>query len=136
MTRILFCSEGKAFTFLEDAASPSDLVKAINSGRCRLAFPPGNGPWWATRQGDLVIVTAGVPPMVEEVPHLSPRLRQVLLFLVEGLATKEIALRLELSPRTVNHYVVELQHLLQARTSHQLVGRAVALGLCRPSLPE
>jgi DNA-binding CsgD family transcriptional regulator len=139
MTRLLFCGEDQAFTLLEDPAPAGELAAAINAGRCRLAFPPGNGPWQATCQGSLVIVTPLGPPiepLAAILPSPSPRQRQVLQLLAEGQPPKEIAFYLRVSMRTVTNHIRGLMVKLQAQTSQQLVARAVALGLYSPTLPE
>jgi DNA-binding CsgD family transcriptional regulator len=37
--------------------------------------------------------------------HLSPREREIIMLTVEGLTARQIARRLVLSPRTVEHYI-------------------------------
>ena len=132
MTRILFCDENRAFTVLEDPKPADELAAAINAGRCRLAFPPGNGPWWATLQGDLVIVTPGYalsPVTGGRAPVLTLRQRQVLAMLAEGKTQKEIASRLGIDVRTVSNHTHRLIDKFQVATSEQLVGRAVGMGV-------
>jgi DNA-binding CsgD family transcriptional regulator len=132
MTRILFCDENRAFTVLENPRPADELAAAINAGRWRLAFPPGNGPWWATLQGDLVIVTPGfaAPPAVGgRMPVMTLRQRQVLALLAAGKTPKEIAAGLGISARTVSSHTQKLLDKFQVSTSAQLVGRAVGLGV-------
>jgi DNA-binding CsgD family transcriptional regulator len=60
---------------------------------------------------------------------LSPRQMQVLRGLAEGLTTKQIALRLGLSPRTVRFHAAALKERFGASTRAESVGRAATLGL-------
>jgi DNA-binding CsgD family transcriptional regulator len=134
MTRILFCDDSRAFTVLESASPAEELAAAINAGRCRLAFPPGNGPWWATLQGDLVVVTPGYAPLPPAaagglIPRMTHRQRQVLAMLAGGKTQKEIAVWLGIDARTVSNHVQRLNRKFEVSTSQQLVGRAVGLGV-------
>lgn len=52
---------------------------------------------------------------------LSRRERQVLEYLLEGYLTKEIAYRLDLSPRTIEDYRASLKRKMGARTLVELV---------------
>jgi DNA-binding NarL/FixJ family response regulator len=62
---------------------------------------------------------------------LSRREREVLCCLVEGLTSKEIALRLKLSARTVESHRARLKSKLGLRSSADLVRYALARGLSR-----
>ena len=55
------------------------------------------------------------------VQRLSQRERQVLEFLVEGFSNKEIARRLDLSPRTVEIHRMHMFGILNARNSAEAV---------------
>src|SRR5206468_7341221 len=61
--------------------------------------------------------------------HLTPRQRQVLQLIAEGLSTKEIAYRLELSVKTVETHRAQLLELLQIRDIAGLVKYALRNGL-------
>jgi two-component system response regulator FixJ len=58
---------------------------------------------------------------------LSDRQQQVVALAVEGLSNKEIALRLGISPRTVEHYRESAMDRMQAASFAQLVQMAVRL---------
>jgi two-component system, LuxR family, response regulator FixJ len=58
---------------------------------------------------------------------LSDRQQQVVALAVEGRSNKEIALRLGISPRTVEHYRESAMDRLQAGSFAQLVQMAVRL---------
>jgi DNA-binding CsgD family transcriptional regulator len=65
---------------------------------------------------------------------LSPRLRQTLALLHEGLSEKQVALRVGLSPHTVHDYVKELHRRFDAATTTELVVRTRPAPLFRPAL--
>jgi two-component system, NarL family, response regulator DevR len=60
---------------------------------------------------------------------LTPRERQVLDLLGEGLTIGQIASRLSISPRTVETHVAKLYRKLGVRTRVQAISRAATLGL-------
>jgi two-component system, LuxR family, response regulator FixJ len=57
--------------------------------------------------------------------RLTPREREVLNFLVEGLSQREIAARLEISPRTVEVYKARMMEKLQCRSLAELIRTAL-----------
>jgi len=59
--------------------------------------------------------------------ELSPRERQVMALVAEGLANKEIALRLEISPRTVESYRAWVMEKMGASNLADLVRKAMTL---------
>jgi two-component system response regulator FixJ len=59
--------------------------------------------------------------------ELSPRERQVMALVAEGLANKEIALRLEISPRTVESYRAWVMEKMGASNLADLVRKAMML---------
>jgi DNA-binding NarL/FixJ family response regulator len=67
----------------------------------------------------------GKPSEVEKLLHLSPRERQILELLAEGLRVKEIAERLELSPATVHTHVRNAIAKLEVDTRTEAVALAV-----------
>lgn len=60
---------------------------------------------------------------------LSPRQRLVLQFVAEGLSTKQMAGRLSLAPKTVEHYRTQLMQKLGLRDIASLTRYAVRCGL-------
>lgn len=56
---------------------------------------------------------------------LTLRQREILRFLVEGLTAKQIALRLEISPRTVEFHKYRMVELLGLNTSAELIHFAI-----------
>ena len=58
--------------------------------------------------------------------RLTPREREVLDLLVEGLSQREIAVRLEISPRTVEVYKARMMEKLQCRSFAELIRASLA----------
>ena len=57
---------------------------------------------------------------------MTPREREVLDLLVEGLSQREIAGRLEISPRTVEVYKGRMMEKLQCRSLAELIRISIA----------
>jgi DNA-binding NarL/FixJ family response regulator len=64
-----------------------------------------------------------------EAPVVTPRQREVLCLLAEGLRVKQIAAKLALSPRTVETHKYELMHTLGVRTTGELIRCSIRLRL-------
>jgi DNA-binding CsgD family transcriptional regulator len=62
-------------------------------------------------------------------PPLDPRARHVLEFLAEGLNTREIAVHLNYSERTIKKLITDLEHRFAARNRAQIVAQAIRRGL-------
>jgi DNA-binding NarL/FixJ family response regulator len=60
---------------------------------------------------------------------ITAREREVLALISEGLSTRQVASRLNLSPKTVETHIGKLYRKLGARTRVQALSRAVELGL-------
>lgn len=60
---------------------------------------------------------------------LSPREQEILVLISQGLTMRQIATRLEISPRTVETHMAKLYRKLAVRTRVQAVARAASLGL-------
>jgi DNA-binding CsgD family transcriptional regulator len=80
-----------------------------------------------------------VPPEPEaaaapaEVPDLTPRQREVLGLLVEGIRPKDIARRLAVSVPTVRNHIHALLRRLEVTSQLAAVAKARELGLCDQS---
>jgi DNA-binding NarL/FixJ family response regulator len=61
--------------------------------------------------------------------RLSPREREILLLMSDGLTMRQVARRLSISQRTVETHVAKLYRKLGARTRMQAIARASSLGL-------
>jgi two-component system, NarL family, response regulator LiaR len=59
---------------------------------------------------------------------LSERDKEVLLYIADGLSDREIAAKLNLSPKTVNFRVEEMKRKLDAKTRVQVVAIALRKG--------
>jgi DNA-binding NarL/FixJ family response regulator len=78
------------------------------------------------------IVDDGEPaPLKSYADLLSPREREVVQMLAEGQSVKEIAFRLELSPKTVETHRSHVMDKLQVDNLADLTRRAVREGLAQ-----
>lgn len=68
---------------------------------------------------------ANSPTAVEEPCNLTPREREILRFVTEGLATKEIAARLHVSPHTADTHLRHIYHKLGVNTRASAVAKAL-----------
>ncbi len=148
MTRVLFLPDEETFVVGDSSLAPEEMVRSVRAGEWEPPEPyfswlamAGQAPALrALRYGQLVIVIPAQPlaglesvrGATEPVPPLSPRQRQVLQGLMEGLTTKQIARRLGLTQRMVYLHVAVIKEKLGASTRAQSVGRAAALGLVKP----
>jgi two-component system response regulator FixJ len=73
--------------------------------------------------------SAEVKQISDRIAHLSPRERDVLERLVDGLTNKEIARELDISPRTVEVYRAGVMDKMSARNLSALVKMGLAAGL-------
>ncbi|MER3451153.1 MAG: DNA-binding response regulator [Thermus sp.] len=67
-----------------------------------------------------------VPP---ELPHLTPREKEALRLLAQGLSAKEMARALGVSPETVKDYLEKIYAKLEAKNRVEAVAKARRLGL-------
>jgi DNA-binding CsgD family transcriptional regulator len=148
-SRVLLLPDDQSVILFEVARPAEALVAEIRAGEW---VPPEPYSAWlpaaedgrrvqrlrAVLFGRLIVVVPAhpvqLPPaVVEEVValYLSPRQRQVLECLCDGLNNKQIAERLGLKMRTVAYHVAAIKTRLGASSRAQLVGRAAALGFLR-----
>jgi len=114
-----------ASAFVLKTASSDELkeaLKVVQSGGCYLSpqFP-----------SNLVSVLAEAArrPLVDKVPQLTPRQREVLQLVAEGKTMKEVASQLKISTRTAESYKYHLMNVLGIRTTAELVQHAIKIGL-------
>lgn len=74
----------------------------------------------------------GRQQLQDRLASLTPRERDVLLPLVQGYTTREIAEQLEVSAKTIDLYRARVMKRMQAQTLPDLVGMAIAAGLVDP----
>jgi len=99
----------------EDAARELiDAVRAVARGDVYLSPRIAGSVVQAVRRGP--------PP---KVPHLTPRERDVVRLLAEGLTSKEIAGRLDLSPKTVDGHRAAIMDKLGIRSVAGIVKYAI-----------
>lgn len=77
---------------------------------------------------------AGGPTAVAAGPALTPRQREILQLIAEGLSTKEIAHRLGVSVKTVETHRAQLMDRLDIHDVAGLVKYAIRVGLVNPEL--
>jgi DNA-binding CsgD family transcriptional regulator len=146
MTHILLIFDAQSMLTLEDDQPAAKLVEIINQGRWNPP-PPVNQLLGNLKEnclravvlGNWVIVSLEDP---QEQPRtnlpieilLTPREREVLELLSQGLTSKQIGTQLNLSLRTVNMHIANLKAKFKSETNAQSVGRATALGYCRPHM--
>jgi two-component system response regulator FixJ len=95
-----------AFEFIEKPFTAARLKVVLDRGRDLLAGILARAAQVQETDGSLAV--------------LSERQRQVLEGVVEGLTSKEIAIRLGLSPRTVEGYRMDIMKKLNVRTTAEL----------------
>jgi DNA-binding NarL/FixJ family response regulator len=66
---------------------------------------------------------------VNPVGALTPRQREILQLFAEGFPTKEIASRLDISPRTVEFHKYQLMDSLKLQSSAELIHFAIKNGI-------
>ena len=107
--------------FLLKEAAGDELVNAIHQVmRGRIYLSPA-----VTRDVITRIASPGGPAE----PKLTPRQLDVLRLMLQGQRMKEIALALDLSPRTVESHKYEMMQVLGVRTTAELVRYAISRGL-------
>jgi FixJ family two-component response regulator len=100
-----------AFDFLEKPVNDEVLIDVLNN---------------AIREDSLRHGTQSAENAVRSrLSRLTPREREVLALLVEGLSQREIAGRLAISPRTVEVYKARMMEKLQCRNLAELIRAAL-----------
>jgi DNA-binding CsgD family transcriptional regulator len=141
MTSILFLPNPHTLLWLDVDTDPEQVLGAIQRGDWRPPSPYENAPLdglHASCQDGILLVTIRQPPSLDDhatPQHLNRRQREVLRHLADGLTTRQIALRLRLSPRTILAYVAELKELFGTPTRAALLARAIMF-LKKPLAPQ
>jgi DNA-binding NarL/FixJ family response regulator len=118
--------EAGAAGFVLKHSAPLELVAAI---RAALAGQTYITPLIAR---EVLETMQKAPATSDPVARLTPRQREVLQLLAEGLAAKEVAMRLGISPRTVEFHKYQLMETLRIQSSAELVHFAIKHGLVEP----
>lgn len=134
MTKVLIIRDSDGFGVFDVDAPADDIIQAVNHGRAEVYLPEVRGRFYARRQADVVVITGAAGEILEPRPHVSRREREILVLLGEGLTTAQIAIRLQVSQRTIRGYVTKMKKRLNALNVQQLVARAVALGIFHPEV--
>ena len=104
--------------------SPADLVDAVRR------VHDGDAVFSPRLAGFVLDAFAGPAPQPEtELDELTPREREVIQHIARGYMYKEIALRLEISPKTVEAHVSSVLRKLQLSSRHELTRWAADRGL-------
>jgi pimeloyl-ACP methyl ester carboxylesterase/DNA-binding CsgD family transcriptional regulator len=125
-----------------DRAIPYELGRRVAAGIEQAAFVPLEGSAHIPWLGDEVAVTralrSGLLPLGEGQPTdagespavvLSPREREVLSLVAEGMTEREIAERLVVSPHTVHRHMANIRAKLGRGSGASAVADATRLGL-------
>jgi len=104
-----------ALDFIEKPFVPETILDSLSGAFSRLASPNERNP----------AATAAA----EKLALLSPREREVLAGLLEGLPNKSIAYDLEISSRTVEIYRARVMGKMEARSLSELIRLALAAGM-------
>jgi two-component system, NarL family, response regulator LiaR len=116
--RLFAALRGGAVGFLLKDTEPAELARAIRAAH---AGQSPLSPAVAARVIDQ-LAQAGRPRAIDQ---LTPREREVLRLIARGYLYKEIALRLDISPKTVEAHVSAVLRKLQLSSRHELSRWAV-----------
>jgi two-component system, LuxR family, response regulator FixJ len=108
-----------AFDFLEKPFDDEHLVASITAA--------------VERGQKLRLEQSERTDLETRIAELSPRQREIMDLVVQGYANKEIALRLDISPRTVENYRAWVMEKMGARNLADLVRKAMSLESGRSS---
>jgi RNA polymerase sigma factor (sigma-70 family) len=113
--------------YVEKTATVDEIADAIEAvGRGELVFSKELERRAQVQLGEFA---RGARETARALAQLTPREREVLALLAEGLSTRQIATRLKLSARTVESHIGRVYEKLNVRTRVQALYRAAGLGL-------
>jgi DNA-binding NarL/FixJ family response regulator len=116
--------EAGAAGYVLKHAAASDLLQAL-----RAALEGGTFISPAIAGKVLEAMKAGPAAGADPIAQLTPRQREILTWLAAGLSAKEIAAKLDISPRTVEFHKYHMMEALGARTSADLIRMAIRAGI-------
>jgi two-component system, LuxR family, response regulator FixJ len=102
-----------AFDFIEKPYNAEDLIASIGNALAA-------GQRFRSREGQK-------SELLERIAELSPRQKQVMDLVAEGLSNKQIALRLGISPRTVENYRAWVMERMGAGNVAELVRKVLII---------
>jgi DNA-binding NarL/FixJ family response regulator len=124
---VLECLRAGVSGLVERATEPDRLAEALLAlARGESAYEPHQERAALRQLGRLARQAREVS---EATANVTPRELEVLGLISEGLSTRQVASRLNLSPKTVETHIAKLYRKLGARTRVQALSRAVQLGL-------
>jgi DNA-binding NarL/FixJ family response regulator len=104
-------------------SAPTELVLAVSSAlEGRTFISPALA-------GDVLKASRADAAVPDPVASLTPRQKEILKLLAEGLSAKVIAARLDISPRTVEFHKYQMMESLKLQTSAELIHFAIKNGL-------
>jgi DNA-binding NarL/FixJ family response regulator len=110
--------------YVTKSISPDELADAVRR------VHDGDAVFSPRLAGFVLDAFAGPAPQPEtELDLLTPREREVLQHIARGYMYKEIALRLDISPKTVEAHVSSVLRKLQLSSRHELTRWAADMGL-------
>jgi DNA-binding NarL/FixJ family response regulator len=132
MTRILFLPNSHTLLWLDATQSPQEILNAVSTGVWLPPTPYENlsGSFLSAHLQDGIITIThheDAPTQPQSPLRLSPRQREVLNLLAEGLTTQQIARRLHLQPRSILYHIATMKNLLNAQTRAELIHKAALL---------
>ncbi len=127
MTKVLFFTQVGTYDVLEVPLSPDAIIASVYQGLAADFLPPYSGSLNASLQAQVVIITPRLMP--ESIPTIPEIMLKSLRLLAEGKSTKQIALILHRSPRTIRFYFQALRNTFHVQTMPELIKKAHDLGL-------
>jgi DNA-binding NarL/FixJ family response regulator len=118
--RVLGAVRAGARGYLLKGASGDDIARGVR-------MVHGGGSYLEPRVASKLMAEVSAPR--RPIDELSPREREVLLLVAEGLQTKQIAVALSITERTVKFHVNSIFHKLGAENRAQAVALAAQRGL-------
>ncbi|MBV2134844.1 response regulator transcription factor [Pseudomonas sp. MAP12] len=129
--------------FVSGHADVPIVVRAFKSGACDFIEKPCNEQLLLDsvqqalrRQSERLARRDGTAALRARLDSLTPRERDVLLPLVQGYTSREIAEQLAISVKTVELYRARVMKRMQAERLSDLVGMACVAGLIDPLDPR
>jgi DNA-binding NarL/FixJ family response regulator len=119
---VLAAIRAGALGYVLKGANVDEVIRAIASVAAGEAI---FGPGLARRALRLLSAEPAEPPFTQ----LTPREREVLQLIAEGLANPTIATRLGLSPNTISNHISSIFAKLQVETRAEAIVRARSAGL-------